>query len=80
MSHTESPEQNATHAAPKADRLLRLAQVKDIVALGKTMIYRLIGEKSFPQPLKPGGNAARWSEAEIFHWLAEQVAARPVIA
>ena len=50
------------------DRLLRLPQVLDITGLGKTMIYRLIRQGTFPQPFKPGGHASRWSEAEIRDW------------
>ncbi len=52
------------------DRLLRLEQVKDVVGLGKTLIYRLIQSGEFPAPYKPGGSAARWSENEIVEWLA----------
>ncbi len=52
------------------DRLLRLDQVKHIVGLGKTLIYRLIQAGEFPAPYKPGGSAARWSENEIVGWLA----------
>jgi prophage regulatory protein len=52
------------------DRLLRLDQVKEIVGLGKTLIYRLIGEGEFPIPYKPGGSATRWSENEVHRWLS----------
>ncbi|MEO6248926.1 MAG: AlpA family phage regulatory protein [Sphingomicrobium sp.] len=53
-----------------ADRLLRLGQVIEIVGLGKTMIYRKVRSRTFPQPYKPGGVATRWSEKEVFAWLA----------
>ena len=56
------------------DRFLRLEQVKEIVGLGRTMVYKLIAEGSFPPPIKLGANASRWSEQELFHWLAEQKA------
>ena len=59
-----------------ADRLLRLDQVKEIVGLGKTLIYRLIGAGEFPVPYKPGGSVARWSENEIDLWLAACAARR----
>lgn len=51
-----------------ADRLLRLPQVLEITGLGKTMIYRLIRQREFPQPFKPGGHASRWSEEEVRAW------------
>lgn len=53
---------------PNDDRLLRLDEVKDIVGLGKTMIYRLEREGRFPQRFKPGGCASRWSEQEVIAW------------
>lgn len=73
---------NAPHAANQAvaadppgdglassyDRLLKLAEVKELTGLGKTMIYRLVRDGSFPQPYKPGGYASRWSESEVCAW------------
>lgn len=58
------------------DRLLRLAQVVEIVGLGKTMIYRMVRERRFPQPYKPGGAASRWSEREVREWKEQLAAAR----
>ena len=52
------------------DRLLRLDQVKEIVGLGKTLIYRMVSDGEFPVPYKPGGSATRWSENEILGWLS----------
>ncbi|PZR42704.1 MAG: transcriptional regulator [Stutzerimonas stutzeri] len=50
------------------DPLLPLPRVMDLTGLGRTTIYRLIKEGSFPAPFKPGGAASRWSEAEIREW------------
>jgi prophage regulatory protein len=59
--------------APAADdRLLKLAQVKEMTGLGRTMIYRMIRAGTFPQPYKPGGYASRWSEAEVKTWRESQ--------
>ncbi|NBC37812.1 AlpA family phage regulatory protein [Novosphingobium sp. FSY-8] len=68
--------QNAYQSHLQPDRLLRLKQVMDIVALGKTMIYRLISEGRFPKPLKPCSNASRWSEGEVYAWVAGQCSRR----
>ena len=54
------------------DRLLKLSQVSEIAGIGKTMIYRLMRAKRFPQPYKPGGYASRWSEAEVMAWRESQ--------
>jgi prophage regulatory protein len=50
------------------DRLLKLDDVKEIVGLGKTMIYRLEREGKFPRRYKPGGWSSRWSEREVRAW------------
>ncbi|EPR14223.1 hypothetical protein M527_29380 [Sphingobium indicum IP26] len=54
------------------NRLITLAEVKEITGLGKTMIYRLIRQGNFPQQYKPGGFASRWSECEILAWRDSQ--------
>lgn len=51
------------------DRLLRISQVKEMTGLGKSMIYRMIGQGRFPKQFKPGGAASRWSETEVQAWL-----------
>lgn len=38
------------------------------------MIYRWVGEGTFPRPCKPGGGASRWSEREVRAWKDEQLA------
>ena len=60
-----------------ADRLMKLNQVMALVSLGKTLIYDLVSNGTFPKPLKLGSNASRLSENEIFSWIADQAAARP---
>lgn len=59
-----------------ADRLLKLAQVMDIVGLGRSMIYRLIRNGEFPRPFKPGGYSSRWSESEVRAWCDQLKAER----
>ncbi len=61
-----------SQSAPSADRFLRLEQVKQIVGLGRTMIYGLIKQGSFPAPIKLGINASRWSEQAVLLWLDDQ--------
>jgi prophage regulatory protein len=59
-----------TSLDPSIDRLLRIAEVKSRVGLGKTKIYALIGEGTFPKPHKVTSSASRWSEREIDAWVA----------
>lgn len=61
---------------PMEDRFLKLPQVMQLVALGRTMIYRKVREGTFPRPLKPGGDSSRWIESEIRAWMAERKAER----
>jgi prophage regulatory protein len=58
------------------DRLLRLAQVKEITGLSKGMVYRLVSEGKFPEPCKPGGIASRWVESEVRAWRKQVEEAR----
>jgi prophage regulatory protein len=73
---TSSGHHEPRYHAPLQDRFLRLEQVKQMVGLGKTMIYRLVNEGTFPRPCKPGGSATRWSETEVLDWMSGCSAAR----
>ncbi|MES1997310.1 MAG: AlpA family phage regulatory protein [Pseudomonadota bacterium] len=55
--------------ATQPERLLRLAEVRHRVGLGKTMIYAMIGDGRFPKPYKITAAAARWSEREVEAWI-----------
>jgi prophage regulatory protein len=59
-----------------ADRLLNLEEVKAIVGLGKTAIYRMMRAGEFPMACKAGGCSTRWSENECRAWVAAQLASR----
>jgi prophage regulatory protein len=56
-------------------RLLRLADVVERVALGKSTIYALIARNEFPLPLHLG-NASRWLEHEVDEWIQCQLRKR----
>jgi len=51
------------------ERFLKLEEVKRRAGLGKSMIYRLIGEGKFPAPYKLSSAASRWSERELVAWI-----------
>lgn len=52
-------------------RLLRLKQVKAIVPLGTSTIYRRMEAGTFPKPRSLGGNVVAWLESDIENWIAE---------
>ena len=54
------------------DYLLRRAEVEKRVGLATTSIYRKMAEETFPQAIRVGKHAVRWSAAEIDEWLANR--------
>ena len=57
------------------ERLIRLPEVKERVGLGRSTIYRMLGEGRFPQSIKIGERAAAWRESDIERWIAERIEA-----
>ena len=54
-------------------RMLRLAQVIDATGLGKTTIYELQAEGTFPKRVKITSHSVGWVEAEVQAWLANRI-------
>ena len=52
------------------DRLLKLAEVKEIVGMGHTWLYEQIKAGAFPAPVKLSEKASRWRESEVNDWIA----------
>ena len=52
------------------DRLLRRAEVEEMVALSTATLYRMIKDGEFPSPVKIGTGTVRWRLSEIQGWLA----------
>ena len=53
-------------------QLLRLPQVMDQVGLRPTRIYELMGDGTFPKPIRLGERAVAWIASEIETWILEQ--------
>lgn len=73
MSSTEKDAVVHLPAAPA--RLLRLKDVQERVAMGKTTIYDWIKAGTFPAPVHLGTMAA-WVESEVDSWIQQRIAAR----
>ncbi len=56
-------------ADEEPERFLQLEEVMRRAGIGKTMIYQLIRQGTFPAPYKLSRFAARWSEREIVDWI-----------
>ncbi len=59
---------------------LRLPDVKAVTGLGKTSIYELIRDKSFPAPVRLGPRAVAWVRSEVRQWALERVHASRSVA
>ena len=57
------------NTAPSADRLLKLPQVMDLVALGRDAIYARVRRREFPPPVKLGPRASAWRASEVQEWI-----------
>ena len=66
-----------TVARPK--RLIKINTVKDMTAMGKTKIYQLITEGTFPRPADLGPKSVAWSEAEVEDWIQNKLNERDKI-
>ena len=55
--------------------ILRLPTVKAKTGLSRSTIYLRVSEGTFPRPVRLGGRAVGWLEAEIQGWLQRQIEA-----
>lgn len=59
----------------QAPRLIRLREVLPRVGVGKSTLYRMIQEGTFPAPRKIGASVSVWSDAEVSEWVEKKLAA-----
>jgi prophage regulatory protein len=59
---------------------MRLPGVKAVTGLGKTSIYELIRDKSFPAPVRLGPRAVAWVKSEVRQWALARVHASRSVA
>ena len=60
----------ATEKEPpfRAGSLIRLADVRELLGVSASTVYRWQSEGSFPKPLKLGRNMVRWRIDDIVAW------------
>jgi len=56
------------------DTFLRLPDVIARTGIGRSTIYRLIQEGTFPKMIKLSERTSVWSELEVCKWMTEQKA------
>ena len=61
-----------------SNRLLRMKELQEKLAVSRAHLYSLIGRDLFPKPIKltEGGRASFWIEKEIDQYIQEQAAKR----
>jgi len=57
-------------------RIMRLKEVIEFTALGRSTIYRFIAEGHFPKPVPLGGRAVGWLDSEVEDWVMDKIAQR----
>jgi prophage regulatory protein len=63
------------HVEPSRKSLLRLRQVREIIPLSRTEIYRRIALDQFPRPIKLGERVIAWDADVIQAYVREKIAA-----
>jgi prophage regulatory protein len=64
----------ASIASTRHQRILRLPEVCAVTGLGRSFIYQLQANGSFPQRIKLGTRAVGWLEDEVQRWLNDKIA------
>ena len=59
-----------------APRFLRLPEVREMMLLGTSTIYRWMSKGSFPKQIAIGANSVAWLESDVTQWMVDQMAAR----
>lgn len=54
-------------------KLLKLPEVLDRTQLGRSTVYMMISQKSFPKPISLGKRAVAWVEEEIDNWIENKI-------
>jgi prophage regulatory protein len=66
------PSAPALNTSSRPVRLLRIAQVLELVGLKKATIYQLHQKGEFPRSVKITKRAVGWVEEEVQRWIAER--------
>jgi len=55
------------------DRLIRLAEVENLVGCKKSTIYALLKERQFPQPIRLSTRMVAWPETAVLQWVQDRI-------
>ena len=73
LPKSEDPMKDPTNSSlPNAPAqiapLLRLPQVLELTGLGRSTVYRMMSERTFPSPVRLGRRAVGWKSAAVEEW------------
>jgi prophage regulatory protein len=55
-------------------KIIKLPEVKNLTALSRSQIYRLISQKKFPAKILLGGTRGTgWVQTEILSWIKDRI-------
>ena len=57
---------------PSGPRLLSWDQLRDLVPLSRTTVWRRVRDKQFPEPMKISPGRVAWVERDIVEWIARR--------
>lgn len=57
-------------------KILKLKDVMDCTALGRSTIYKYIAENTFPKPIPLGSRSVGWLDSEVEEWILARIAER----
>jgi prophage regulatory protein len=62
-----------SRAVVPRDRLLRIADVLALTALGKSTIYQLMREGKFPKCVRITRRMVAWPESAVLQWVQDRI-------
>lgn len=55
-------------------RFLRINEVRERIGLGRTSIYKMVNEGTFPKPVRVLGKKVAWIDSEVDEWMMQRIA------
>jgi len=56
-----------------SNSILRLPEVKNRTGLGRSTIYNLVSDGTFPKPVNLGSRSIGWVEDEVDTWIENRI-------
>lgn len=60
------------------ETIIRLKNVCETTGLGRSTIYNMVGDGSFPQPVKLTTRSTGWVASEVNDWIHDRIKASRV--